>query len=243
MELIDIALWISAILFGSGIAFIIYGLQTKAKNETLKKENELIKRERTIHLNKPRDITADKYLIHLAQDYKHLEELRIIGINSLGVIHQAREDIMHLLKKGKTVKLLLLNPISDEFINRIRNVECRPNQDFESHYQRLKAEWNATIMILRNIRRNINKKNLLKIKVRNENPSFAFTATVSKEGEECIAYINEYPLEGRGTRGEQYSCRKSNPSEKLTYESKMHEFNDLWMKANTISIDDEKWIL
>jgi len=243
MEIYDIALWLSAIVFTIGVSLIGYTWQIKTQNEDLKRENERLKMEKTKAINEPRDISADKHLIRLAKDYKGVSEVRVIGINSLGVVHQAREDIMELLNSGKTIKFLLLDPKSEEFINRIKEVECKPHEDFESHKQSLVAEWNATIMILRSITRNIKNKNLLEVRVRNEKPSYAFSATISQKEEECFAWINEYPPEGRGTRGKQFLCKKSIPAEKLTYETYIAMYETSWNKATPISIDDEEWIL
>jgi len=238
-----IVLGVSAIVFSTGIAFYLKSRNYESQNKDLKRENERLIMEKTKSINEPRDITADKYLIRLARDYKGINEVRIIGINSLGVVHQAREDIIDLLKTGKSVKFLLLNPTSDEFIRRIKDVECKPDEDFESHKQRLIAEWNATVMILRSITRNIKNKNLLKVKVRSEKPTYAFSATVSQKEEECFAWINEYPPEGRGTRGKQFLCRKSEPAEKLTYKKYMDMYETSWNRVESISIDDERWIL
>ena len=97
----------------------------------------------------PREITNDKQLIQLAKDWKGVTEVRIIGINALGPVHQAREDIKELLKNRKRVKILLLNPYSKEFLQRVRDVECKgADEDYESHRKRLIAEWNATYSIL-----------------------------------------------------------------------------------------------
>jgi len=239
----DIAILISVygVAIGIVIACVFYVWQTKNQIESLTRENEKLKIEVLISrdYNEPRDITADRHLIRLARGYKGINEVRVIGINSLGVVHQAREDIIELLKSGKSVKFLLLNPTSDEFINRIKEVECKPDEDFESHKQRLIAEWNSTVMILRSVVGNIKNKNLLLVKVRREKPTYAFSATVSRKKEECFAWINEYPSEGRGTRGKQFLCRKSVPAERYTYEKYMGMFETSWNNADSISIDGE----
>lgn len=169
-----------------------------------------------------------------------------MGINSLGVVHQAREDIKELLEAGKLVKLLLLNPKSEEFTQRIKEVECKYKntyEDFESHKQRLEAEWNSTIMILRSIAKNTTNKNLLEVRVRSERPTHAFSATVSEKEEECRVRVNIYPPEDRGTRGEQFLYEKSVHKNKKSYEDHMAWFETSWKKAEAISIGDEKWIL
>jgi hypothetical protein len=236
---------------GIAVAGMLYAWQTKTEIEKLKKENERLKMElltaRGSHgYTEPRDISADKHLMKLALAYKGAAEVRIIGINSLGVIHQAREDIKELLEANKSVKFLLLNPRSGEFIQRIKDVECIYKggyENSESHKRRLLAEWNATIMGLRNIAENTKSKSLLKVKVRNEKPTYAFSAIISDKEEECIALINEYPPEGRGTRGKQFLCRKSVPSEKYTYKQYMTMYETSWDNAETISIEDERWIM
>jgi len=244
MEIVDnIALWLSGIVFTIGITCIVYALGIKSQNEDLSRENQRLKIEKTNDINEPRDITADKYLIQLAQNYKELQEVRVIGINSLGVVHQAREDIKKLLEADKPIKFLLLNPHSDEFVKRVKDVECEPGEDFEKHKLRLIAEWNATVRILQSIRGIIKNKSLLEVRVRSEKPTHAFSATVSQKEEECFARINEYPPKGRGTRGKQFLCKKSLPAQKGTYEKYMDMYQKSWDNAEPISIDNEMWIL
>ena len=96
------------------------------------------------------------------------------------------------------------------------------------------------IVFLYNIVKNILYKDLLEVKLRNEKPEYAFTATISDNDEECFALINEYPERGRGTRGKQYRCCKSLPSEKETYESYLHKFEKSWTNAKTLPFCNDK---
>lgn len=188
---------------------------------------------------KPRRIIGDVRVIRFARDHKEVTEIRIIGINSLGVFFQSREDIGELIKAGKLVKILLLDPKSNEFIQRIKEVECKYKgnvEDFESHRRRLIAEWNASIMILRNIATNFKNKKLLQVRVRREKPTYALTATVSQIDNNCFASINEYPEKGRGMTGTQFLCKKSSPSEKYTYEKHMAMYQKSWNSAEPVSI-------
>jgi len=57
---------------------------------------------------------------------------------------------------------------------------------------------------------------------------------VSEKEEECFALINEYPDEGRGTRGRQYRSLKSLPDEKHTYEKYISMFEASWTKAKPL---------
>jgi len=99
----------------------------------------------------PREITNDRQLIWSAKNWESVTEVRIIGINVLETVHQAHEDIKELLENRKRVKILLQNPYSKEFLQRVRDIECKykgANEDYESHKERLLAEWNATYHIL-----------------------------------------------------------------------------------------------
>lgn len=227
---------------------VVYVWQTKYELQKISRENEKLKMQLQSKRGyaEPRDITSDKTLIRRAGDAKQVTEVRVLGINSLGVVHQAREDIKEILDKGRKIKFLFLNPRSDEFIQRIREVECKykgASEDFESHYRRMMTEWNATFTSLRNIAQNSKHGNLLEVRVRKERPTHAFTATISLSEQECFAFINLYPPEGRGTRGKQFLCRKYDPAETLTYDHYMRKYDECWNNADPISFADNDWIL
>lgn len=232
-------------IIGTGVVYI---WQTKYELQNISRENERMK----IQLQgqpgcvESRDITSDRKLIRWAVDAKQVNEVRALGTNSLGVIHQAREDIKELLDKGRKIKFLLLDPRSDEFTQRIREVECRykgTTEDFHSHLSRLIAEWNAIFAILRNISQNSNHSVLLEIRVRKERPTHSFTAVISPSQQECFAFINLYPLEGRGPRGKQFLCRKYEAAESLTFDTYMKIYDESWNNATPVSLTDDSWIL
>jgi len=239
-------LGIAATLLIASIFFLWQVKQERLANEIMLKRDHDLRELTSRQYNEPRDINADRDLIQVASKYEGITEVRVMGINSLGVIHQAREDIIKLLKAGKSIKFLLLNPLSDEFNNRINDFECvydGVKRDFQKHRHRLIAEWNSSVMILRSILSDINRDVSLEIRVRKEKPEFAMSATIGKNELDCFSLINEYPSEGRGTRGKQYLSRKYIPSEKRTYEEFLVNFEESWNNAEPISIADNKWIL
>jgi len=216
--------------------------------ENLKKMGEEIRKEKrkniqaNVHSDLPenyRKITNDKDLIAYAKDNDDVTEIKILGINALGPIHRGREEIKGCLEKGKKVKILLLNPYSYTFIDRIRKVECNSKtglEDYDSHLERLMAEWNASLYNLKNIEKNvhdINIKNLLQVKMREDSPTFAFTAVVTKNNQGIIL-LNKYPDKGRGIEGSQGMSCEIFPHHKYDYESSMNYFDEIWNKAKPI---------
>jgi len=209
----------------------------KTENENLKEQikkltSEIQKEKRkTIQANiksdlpeKYRDINNDKDLIAYAKNNTDVTEVKILGINALGPVHRAREEIKGCLENGKQVRILLLNPYSDNFINRIREVECKSYldiEDYSSHLERLMAEWYATIYNLKNIEKNvhdINIKKLLQVKMRDETPKYAFTAITTKNSQ-GIALLNVYPDTGRGIEGRQSMACEILPHHKYDYDT------------------------
>jgi len=241
LNLITLYSFIIGILsFALGCLFFVWKMK---KENTELREQIKIKKMNSIDAKppvQPRNVTNDMQLIRLARDLKSVTKIRIIGINSLGPIHQVREDIKELLEANKSVEILLLNPYSEEFEKRVRDVECkykRKKEDYESHRQRLLAEYNATIAILLSIVKNISNKKLLQVKLRTEKPTFAFTATISENPEDSIALINIYPDVGRGTRGKQFRVHKAELSEERTYQDYINKFEEGWRDAKTLILD------
>lgn len=225
------------------------------KNMNLKKENEELKgqvnelkeelkkeKRKTIKADLPenyRDIKNDKDLIAYAKTNDDVTEIKILGINAVGPVHSAREEIKGCLEKGKHVKILLLNPYSTEFIDRIRNVECLCNsitEDYQSHLERMLSEWYATIYNLKNIEKNvhdINIKDLLQVRMREEKPTFAFTA-IETANHQGIALINEYPSKGRGIQGTQRMSCEIIINQKSDYTSCIEQFEKSWENAKDV---------
>jgi len=71
-----------------------------------------------------RDPGKDRVIINNAR-----KSLLILGINGLGPLHQNRELIIKLLDSGGKVRVLLLDPRSDSFEERVDFEKCCPNQD------------------------------------------------------------------------------------------------------------------
>ncbi len=226
--------------------------QRKFENDTLKKRiselEEEVKAEKRKNLRdnvntelpqEYRNINNDKDLLIYANRVDDVSEVKILGINGLGPVHRGREEIIKCLEKGKQVKVLLLNPYSRAFIDRIIEVECKRGnitEDYESHLERLTAEFNATLKILKNIEKSAsstNGKGLLQVRMRSEKPTFAFTAlqTGNKEG---IALINNYPDQGRGIEGGQDIKCEIVPKQKVGYMECIDQFDEYWKNAQEV---------
>lgn len=233
-----------------GVVYNIY-ITRKGNIEQQKNYQELRLMKKGEYI-RHRNFSNDKTLIEDALTYDGDPEVRIIGINSLGLVHQAGEDIKELLKKGIQVKILLLDPTSVEYLDRIKHFECMYKgalENEDSHKNRLNSEWNASMAILRCIRENVSddQKKCLAIKVRREKPRFAFTAVLCDDPDNSKLYVNEYPIEGRGVRGIQYLVNNTVSAEKCAFKHYMAEFDHKWDKAIVIMDGktdlDKKWIL
>ncbi|RJS82118.1 hypothetical protein CW713_05535, partial [Methanophagales archaeon] len=71
----------------------------------------------------------------------------IFSINSLGLFHEHREDMISLLKKGGSMRVLLLDPESEVFKNRERKEEEIKGQISG----RLRAEYMASVAYCKDI--------------------------------------------------------------------------------------------
>lgn len=89
-----------------------------------------------------RDSLGDRTIIENA-----CKSLLILGINGLGPLHQNRELIINLLKNGGSVKVLLLDPRSDSFEERVHFEKCFDNQ----MTNRLMYEFLASVSLCKEI--------------------------------------------------------------------------------------------
>ena len=89
-----------------------------------------------------RDSLGDRTIIENAS-----KSLLILGINGLGPLHQNRELIINLLKNGGSVKVLLLDPRSDSFEERVSFEKCFDEQ----MTNRLMYEFLASVSLCKEI--------------------------------------------------------------------------------------------
>lgn len=86
-----------------------------------------------------------------------IERIRMLGINSLGVLHKYREHLIELLTRKRSIiriQVLILDPRSDAFKSRSSFEECGteiPKDCKKKIPNRLYEEWEATLAILSDI--------------------------------------------------------------------------------------------
>lgn len=93
-----------------------------------------------IDQNHPRDSAKDIDLFK-----KSREAIWILGINALGPLHKGREDLLQALKRGVEIHVLIMNPDSQAFYERVRKEEYIPELNVISG--RLKDELQASVSI------------------------------------------------------------------------------------------------
>ena len=152
--------------------------------------------------------------------------LDILGINALGPIHQGREIILELLNKGGSVRVLLLKyaPGKDSPFGRRLEFE-------QDSVGRLKAEWLASVAILRDISTK-NTGGGLEVRCHGLTPDYSIIIV-----DEMKLHYNPYPPE-RGKRGVAGFTEfiRNDGVERTRFLEVCRLFEDLWKKGERLGI-------
>jgi len=172
--------------------------------------------------------------------------IEILGINSLGLLHQGRERVRNILENkkkegyGGKIRILLLDPDSEAF---------RRRQVFEmDKVGRLEAELCASLYILADIRENVGSEAFASLEIRfhDSDPDRSLVMLDVSATDEAIVLANangvilenQYPGLG-GERGLENECHKWTLScGKTYYKGDLEYFRNLWSKAK--QIENEK---
>ncbi|MHC4662434.1 MAG: hypothetical protein ACYS8W_12160 [Planctomycetota bacterium] len=163
------------------------------------------------------------------------KEVQILGINSLGPLHQGRENLLKVLDNGGTVNVCMLDMEKDHFKER-ENYECSHNNKTS---KRLSTEWQAAFEILRDIELH-KKKGDLNFKVYDETPEFSIVIADNRE----LQY-NPYPpkedskkksvVDKRGLSGELQIIE--NAKDPVKFQTAKYLFDSMWRNARRIELD------
>ncbi|MDD4429697.1 MAG: hypothetical protein PHG64_15090 [Paludibacter sp.] len=136
--------------------------------------------------------------------------LLILGINGLGPLHQNRELIVRLLKNKGAVKVLLLDPRSDSFEERVNFEKCFEDQQTN----RLIYEFLASFGLCKEISECCEAKTDFILKLYSSKPKMSLVIT-DFEDENGVLNLNSYPkIKGsRGMAGGAFQMNKINDKE------------------------------
>jgi hypothetical protein len=177
------------------------------------------------------DILEEK----LADDRKSgsPSDIRILGINATGPLHQGREILIRLLQEGGRLQLLLLDPSARVFEQR-----CDHEND---RVGRIGAELYASICILMDIISQVKplegfRASSVELRLHAVAPDRSLLM-MDCDREDGIVMENPYPpLKGkRGVEGQMYPLVQRGRTARGYVENARH-YKELWEKARTVAL-------
>jgi len=176
---------------------------------------------------------------HLLSDRKIIENsnksLLILGINGLGPLHQNREFIINLLNKGGSVKVLLLDPRSDFFEERVHFEKCSDNQITN----RLIYEFLASVSLCKEISECCDTKSDIILKLYSSKPEMSLIIADEDDDEKGVLNRNYYP-DVRGSRGMTDSStqfKKRNINDRDDFNGLLQKYYDIFNSTNADEVD------
>lgn len=221
------------IAFAAGIGFGLMGIAAYVKtNLEARKDarnylNRILELEETVRKGQRIDprvlIEKEKDLIESAKD-----EIRILGINALGVFHESFENIIKFIRRNGKIMVLLLDPQSDAFKQRENQEEGIETK----RSGRLRAEYETSVAFCKDIVRFGNNSEALELRVFNEEPKVALLVA-DASSDEGLLHLNEYSTRTvRGYAGEHRYVVKNLNSE--TFYQLLQKYDDLWDNAKKV---------
>lgn len=210
----------------TSVATAVLGYLAYKKNnqiKSLKEKNEYLKK--TVHkITSKVDPESDRKLIIEAG-----RSIQIMGINSLGPLHHCREELIQFLKdKNKYLRILLLDPYSEEF-------QIREKFEHDSS-RRLFREWVASLSIIKDIQEKSHRN--IEVRLRNEAPdrSLLIIDSVFTVDEHSKMLINYYPDQEsmRGYEGVQFLSEFSMERDRDSFFKNLEYYSDCWEKSEPI---------
>lgn len=150
---------------------------------------------------------------------KRMPDIRILGINATGPLHQGLELLTHVLLNGGSLRLLLLNPLDPAFTKRM---------DAEHDIVgRLQAELFASFYIVMDIMKRV-PAGEISLRLHNAEPDRSLIL-INPMDSDGIVLENPYPRlhATRGLTGKMYTWLK-NMEGGVHYNDDVAYFNRLW---------------
>jgi hypothetical protein len=174
---------------------------------------------------KKRDLALDVTLIQSS-----VSTVDILGINALGPLHLGQEQLKDFLNDGGKARILLLNPISPAFTEREELEEL--HNGFIAG--RLRAEYNASIGICKEIINFTDFQKNIEIKEHDQTPIMALVISDRNE-KHAVLNCNIYP-KGKNVRGLMgpHRLNVSKMIHSALFDEYMNYFNELWKNGSPI---------
>ncbi|MFQ5918748.1 MAG: hypothetical protein ACE5I4_01715 [Thermoplasmata archaeon] len=207
-------------VFGASITYLTY-----KRGAEIRKLNDEIYHLKRVNLEISGKVNpeSDRKLVEGAE-----KSIQILGINALGALHHAREELIEFLKRKKgTLRVLLLDPKGREFGSRA---------EFEKDVVgRIKSEWEASVRILRGIAYHARGSGNIELRLYDEKPDRSLIIVDASEEEPYKArmLINYYPpTEGkRGYEGGQFLSERSLARDRDAFDTNWDRFRTLWEES------------
>lgn len=152
----------------------------------------------------------------------------ILGINALGPLHQGREILIKELKRGTKIRVLVLDLLSQTFVNRRR--------EEGDTVGRFVVEWNAARYILADIVEHVKSEGVVphvEIRVHDKEPQYSLIMVNAQEPDGVIL-DNVYPphLDTRGIEGHASVIRRDSEDYKRYFDF----FERTWDKGRPLDV-------
>lgn len=166
--------------------------------------------------------------------HKLEKKLCLMGINSLGPLHQNRESIIEILKRKGIVQILFLNPKSEAFRKRVVFEE----KHNEKICGRLRAEYDASIAICRDIKNFSDNKGTFEVRVHSTYPTMSLVIIYPDSMEYGQLNQNVYPdVAGlRGLIGRTLPLKKCEEKDLDLFTEFLKKYTDLWKPAKIVNL-------
>jgi hypothetical protein len=218
----------------AGICFGIMGLGAYLKNNLESRQRE---REYQKTIEELKDIIRKGQLVKFEEvvpvQKRMVQEAKssvwIFSINSLGIFHEHREDLLSLVKRGGSLKVLLLDPESEAF----REREEKEESIEDRISGRLKAEYEAAVAYCTDIS-NFVKGGDIELRLHRERIKEALLI-IDADTESSALHINTYPADEhtRGYIGEHRIIPKESPDLIKPY---VQRYKTVWNGAKKIEL-------
>jgi len=182
-----------------------------------------------------RSITENLKLMRSAR-----QSIWILGMNALGPLHQGREILINQVNAGKCVRILLLDPVSSAFAQRILFEEGvkKDNDDIMLFSGRLTAEHDASMAILRDIVNFTIDDRDLELRFHCQDPTESLIIVDAASLDHAICHYNPYPKKTttRGLCGPNFSISKENAQDTIEFKKCFDRYIHLWDSAKPIDV-------
>lgn len=226
-KFIDVVKFITALLALLVPVYVFLNYKSGQKLIPLQNEIEYLKT--SIHRTTSKvNPESDRKLIQEAKF-----SVQILGINSLAPLHHCREELIQLLSnKNAELNIVLLDPESDSFQNRVLH-----EQDGVG---RILSECKASIQILNDINNKSGGRIELRFHSESPNRSLLIIDSLNQLSTRSKMLINYYPNESgnRGYMGKQFLSEFMLERDRDSFYNNIEYFEALWNPSKIQKLEE-----